>query len=110
MQGLKRTIVALTILTSACGNLARAPPPDSQSTSGQTRIYYIAADELDWDYAPSGTDQITGDRYHFGDVPDSRGMLDPNNSIYRKALFREYTDATFASLKPRSEAWAHLGL
>jgi manganese oxidase len=30
--------------------------------------------------------------------------------IYRKVIYREYTDASFATLKPREEAWEHLGL
>jgi FtsP/CotA-like multicopper oxidase with cupredoxin domain len=76
---------------------------------GHTRTYYIAADELDWDYAPSGTDQIHGEKYHFQDDPGSKGTLNPNATTYRKALFREYTDATFGTLKPRPDAWAHLG-
>ena len=92
------TIAALSMLIVACGNVG-----------GQTRTYYIAADELDWDYAPSGTDQIHGEKYHFQDDPNSKGTLNPNASTYRKALFREYTDATFTTLKPRSDAWAHLG-
>jgi len=28
--------------------------------SGITRTYYIAADEVEWDYAPSGRNLITG--------------------------------------------------
>ena len=40
--------------------------------SGQVRTYYIAADELDWDYAPSGIDQIHGEKYHFQDNPAPR--------------------------------------
>lgn len=27
---------------------------------GQTRTYYVAADEVPWDYAPSGMNRITG--------------------------------------------------
>ena len=76
----------------------------------QIRKYYIAADEVDWDYAPQHVDQITGERFHFQDIPDSKGMLDPNATAYRKAFFREYTDATFRTLKPRPEPWAHLGI
>ena len=30
--------------------------------------------------------------------------------IYKKTIFREYTDATFTTLKPRPAAWQHLGL
>ena len=77
---------------------------------GQVRQYYIAADEVDWDYAPSHMDQITGEKFHFQDIPDSKGMLNPNATVYRKALFREYTDATFRTLKPRPPEWAHLGV
>lgn len=27
---------------------------------GKVRTYYIAADEVDWNYAPTGIDQMTG--------------------------------------------------
>ncbi|HEX5519809.1 MAG TPA: hypothetical protein VFX18_05160, partial [Candidatus Nitrosocosmicus sp.] len=30
------------------------------TTSGKLRIYYIAADEVQWDYAPFGKNMITG--------------------------------------------------
>jgi FtsP/CotA-like multicopper oxidase with cupredoxin domain len=78
--------------------------------TGKVRTYYIAADEVDWEYAPTGADQISGERYHFEDDPASKGTLYPNSTKYKKALFREYTDATFATLKPRSEDWVHLGI
>jgi hypothetical protein len=29
-------------------------------TAGQVRTYYIAADEVNWNYAPSGIDKVTG--------------------------------------------------
>jgi FtsP/CotA-like multicopper oxidase with cupredoxin domain len=74
------------------------------------RTYYIAADEVDWDYAPSGKDLIHDEKYHFQDDPASKGTLNPNATVYRKAVFNEYTDATFHTLKQRSDAWAHLGV
>jgi FtsP/CotA-like multicopper oxidase with cupredoxin domain len=76
----------------------------------KVRTYYIAADEVDWDYAPLHMDQITGEKFHFEDEPGSKGMLDPNSTRYRKAIFREYTDGTFKALKPRGPAWEHLGI
>jgi FtsP/CotA-like multicopper oxidase with cupredoxin domain len=103
------TIAALSRLALACGNDAHGSADGQNSRGGQTRTYYIAADELDWDYAPSGIDQIHGQKYHFQDDPSSKGMLDPNATVYRKALFREYTDASFATLTARPDAWAHLG-
>ncbi len=30
---------------------------------GKTRVYYIAADELRWNYVPGGTDGLTGKPY-----------------------------------------------
>jgi FtsP/CotA-like multicopper oxidase with cupredoxin domain len=30
--------------------------------------------------------------------------------VYRKAVYREYTDGTFTQLKPRPAAWEHLGI
>jgi len=76
----------------------------------QTRTYFIAADELDWDFAPSHTDQIHGKKYDLKDDPGSKGELDPNATSYRKVRFREYTDDTFQTLKPRPPAWEHLGI
>ena len=78
--------------------------------AGQTRTYYIAADVVDWNFAPSGMDQIHGKKYDFKDDPGSKGELDPNATTYRKIRFREYTDANFRTLKPIPEAWTHLGI
>src|SRR5437763_2671950 len=78
--------------------------------TGKVRTYYIAADEVDWEYAPTGADEIDGEIYHFEDDPASKGTLDPNSTKYKKALFRQYTNATFATLKARSEDWVHLGI
>src|SRR5262245_39163439 len=38
------------------------------------------------------------------------GRLPNAATIYRKAIFNEYNDATFKRLKPRSDAWRHLGI
>jgi FtsP/CotA-like multicopper oxidase with cupredoxin domain len=85
----------------------------SQRQSGpsdRTRTYYLAADEIDWDYAPSGMNQINSEKYHFQDDPASKGMLNPNATVYRKVVFREYTDPSFHTLKTRPERWTHLGI
>jgi hypothetical protein len=36
---------------------------DATKATSKTRTYYIAADEVDWDYAPSGKNQITGEPF-----------------------------------------------
>jgi hypothetical protein len=81
----------------------------SQRSQSTTHTYYIAADEVAWDYAPSGLDQITGrpfdeiGRIFMQSGPDRIGR------VYKKALYREYTDETYTTLKPRPPEWEHLG-
>ena len=71
-------------------------------SGGITRIYYVAAENVDWDFAPSGTNQITGAAFSQFDslvfVPQREAI----GRVYRKAIYREYTDSTFTTLKPRS--------
>jgi len=62
-------------------------------------------------YVPSRGDQaITGDKDDFVKDSASRGTLDPNATTYRKAIFREYTDSSFESLRARPDNWSHLGI
>jgi FtsP/CotA-like multicopper oxidase with cupredoxin domain len=98
----------ICIVLFLCGHsLAQAP---TRTLGGKVCTYYIAADEVDWEYAPSRVNQITGQKYHLEDDSQSRGTLDPNSTTYKKALFREYADSSFTVLKPRDAAWAHLGI
>lgn len=75
----------------------------------QTRTYFIAADELAWDYAPSGMNLITGQP--FDDVANIFVANGPDRigRVYRKALFRAYADDSFATLAPADPSWSHLG-
>lgn len=79
---------------------------------GQTRTYFIAADEVNWNYAPSGMNMITG-------IPlsnDSTASVytisgkDRIGSTYLKCLYRGYTDATFSKKQQDDENWKHLGI
>ena len=80
------------------------------SSSGRTHTYYIAADEVVWDYAPSGSNRITGKPFEgfARELVESRA--DRLGRVYKKAIYREYTDSTFATLKPRPAGWEHLGI
>ncbi len=77
---------------------------------GVVRTYYIAADEVEWDYAPSNMNQITGEA--FGEHEAFWAENGPHRigKVYKKALYREYTDETFTTLKPRAPEWEHLGI
>lgn len=73
------------------------------------RVYYIAADDVIWDYAPLKRNLISGEP--FGEE-DSRFTVAGDyrlGSRLKKALYREYTDQTFTTLKERGADWAHLG-
>jgi manganese oxidase len=77
-------------------------------SAGKTRTYYIAADTVTWDYVPGGRDEIAGTPY--ADTAFlSKGKPQPVSTRYRKVLYREYTDSTFRTLKPRPPQWEHLG-
>lgn len=73
------------------------------------RVYYIAAEETAWDYAPTGRDMMT--ETAFGDDQKVFVARTPTSigRTYVKALYRAYTDASFATPKPRPPAWRHLG-
>ena len=78
--------------------------------AGTTRTYYIAVDEVDWNYAPAEMDHMTGKPY------DERARLFVENGpqrigrAYKKAVYREYTDASFTTPKLREPKWDHLGI
>lgn len=81
----------------------------SQTSAGKTRTYYIAADEVVWNYAPSGRDLITGKPFEgMANIWTKRGP-DRIGLQYKKAIYREYTDGSFSTLKPRPTQWEHLG-
>ncbi len=104
---MKKSICAVVgfglLVTLSC--LARA-----ESAPGKVRTYYVAADEVEWDYAPGGVNKMMGMKFEgYSKVFTERG---PHRigTVYRKALYREYTDETFAQLKPRPAQWEHNGL
>src|SRR5947199_1518586 len=84
--------------------------PAAHSATVQTRTYYIAADDVNWDYAPQGKNMITGQPFTDDENVFVRNGPDRIGSTYRKALYREYTDATFSTLKPKDPKWEHTGL
>jgi manganese oxidase len=108
-----RLIPVLTGVILAAGIVARpvfSPQGTVPTPQDQTHTYYLAADEVAWDYAPSGRNQITGKP--FDDVANVYVQRGPERigHLYRKAVYREYTDATFRHLKPVPPQWRHLGI
>lgn len=96
---------SLALLTASCqgGAGAGAPPP-------MTRTYYVAAEEVTWDYAPSGRNLITDADWNDIQRPYMTAGALHVGRLARKAIYREYTDSTFTTLKPRPPEWEHLGI
>ncbi|EMP34114.1 Coagulation factor V [Chelonia mydas] len=67
---------------------------------GTTRRYYIAAEEVFWDYG--GLKKST--------VRNDRTSHDWGNTIYKKVIFRSYVDSTFTTREPEGEYEEHLGI
>jgi len=86
------------------------PGFSDQTAVGQTRTYFVAADEVVWDYAPSGINQITGKPFEgLANLAMQQGP-DRIGHVYKKAQYREYTDASFSTLKPRPAELEYLGI
>lgn len=84
---------------------ATAPAP-----AGKTRTYYVAADEVTWNYAPSGRDEAMD--MPFDSISRTFTESGPHQigRVYKKAIYREYTDASFTKLQTHPPDEAYLGL
>uniref|UniRef100_A0A673MEH7 ferroxidase n=1 Tax=Sinocyclocheilus rhinocerous TaxID=307959 RepID=A0A673MEH7_9TELE len=79
---------------------------------GEVRQYYIAAEEIIWDYGPTGINQYSGKKLA-DDSPGNEFLKKEGKFIgskYKKVLYREYTDDTFTKPKERSADMEHLGI
>uniref|UniRef100_A0A8C6D543 Hephaestin n=1 Tax=Moschus moschiferus TaxID=68415 RepID=A0A8C6D543_MOSMO len=94
-----------------------SPCPGHQANPHQryqaARIYYIMAEEMEWDYCPDRSWEL---EWHNQSEKDSYGHIFLSNkdgllgSRYKKAVFREYTDGTFRVQRPRTGSEKHLGI
>jgi FtsP/CotA-like multicopper oxidase with cupredoxin domain len=82
-----RGVVAAVITAIAGTMLAIAPAIAAE------RVHYIAADDVLWNYAPQHRDVISG-------KPLRALGAAQLGWIYHKAIYREYTDATFTTVLP----------
>ncbi|XP_054107412.2 hephaestin isoform X2 [Callithrix jacchus] len=94
---------------SQCPGRQAAPRQRYQAA----RIYYIMAEEVEWDYCSDRSWEL---EWHNQSEKDSYGHIFLSNkdgllgSRYKKAVFREYTDGTFRIPRPRTGPEEHLGI
>ncbi|OXB71026.1 UNVERIFIED_CONTAM: hypothetical protein H355_013979, partial [Colinus virginianus] len=82
------------------------------SETTKIRQYFIAAEEIVWNYGPSALNRFTGQEL----IADSESYIFFERSktriggSYKKAIYKEYTDGTFMEIKKRLPEEEHLGL
>ena len=113
MKGLVLAVCLLGV--GALAQLAATPvapqaKQDAPAAGGRLRTYYIAAEEVEWDYAPLGIDIMTGKPFEGTSAAYTQPGPNHIGHIYRKAVYREYTDSTFATRKARAPEDEYLGL
>ena len=115
LSALTLVLVAVLLSISSCGGRDSSQASQQggqgggQAEGGKTRTYYIAADPVNWDYAPDGINDISGKPFDQDeDVFVGRGEHRIGKT-YRKALYREYTDESFSELKQRPKDQHYLG-
>ena len=101
-------VFAMLVVSAAVIALALTPTTNEQAAAARTRHYWIAADEVAWDYAPTDINQITGLPFGPEENIFVQSGKDRIGKVYTKALYREYTE-NWAALKPVPSQWQHLG-
>ncbi|KAK7172295.1 hypothetical protein R3I93_004573 [Phoxinus phoxinus] len=89
---------------------SKTPAPERFTS---TVPYYIAAEEVLWNYAPNRTWELEKHNAILGDSPGSIYLEQSTDQIgaeYKKVVFREYTDGTFTMKKPMHPDEEHLGI
>ncbi|KAG8136027.1 hypothetical protein E2320_009008 [Naja naja] len=77
-----------------------------------TRFYYIAAEEEEWNYAPSGSNEFTREPLELDE--DAKTFFEKGKNriggTYKKARFFQYTSDKFTRRSSRPHTEKHLGL
>ena len=101
---MRKSFLAMLALFIGLAGVANA------ESTPKIRTYYIAADEVEWDYAPGGVNKMMGMKFEGNAAIFTERGPHRIGTVYRKALYREYTDDTFTQLKPRAAEWEHTGI
>lgn len=104
-------LTAVLAVVVACGGPAAGGTAAGAvgRAGGVTRTYFLAAEEVAWNYAPAGRNEITG--RPFDDAAKVFVERRPGRigSTYLKALYVRYADAGFARRVPRPAADGYFG-
>lgn len=83
----------------------------SEGKLSRERVYYVGIIEDSWDYAPSGKNLLNGQYVENDEHASVFLESGPHRigSVYKKAVFRQYTDATYSIQAPRPTWLGFLG-
>lgn len=73
----------------------------------KVREYYISAEEIQWNYAPSGRDNLRD--LPLAKSPAGKLYASGIGTVYTKAIFRQYRDNTFSSAASHDPAMGFFG-
>lgn len=111
MATMNRLRISLTLIVGVIFASILFAQPFAQGIPhhNRVRVYFIAADEVLWDYGPSGLNDAMG--RPFDELEKAYMTSDAHRigRVYKKAVYREYTDAKFQRLVERSSD-AYLGI
>jgi hephaestin len=116
LPGRRSLVAGVAVLVTGLGSCIVATPASLAAErvnlppGGKTRTYYIAADEVSWNYAPDGKNEITGLPFDEKAKTYVQSGADRVGSTYFKCLYRGYTDATFHARIARPAADAYEGI
>jgi FtsP/CotA-like multicopper oxidase with cupredoxin domain len=104
-----QTVLAIAVISATMINCERVHG-QAIAHHGRVWVYFVAAEEVSWDYIPSRRDDAMG--RPFDDSQKMYAEAGPNavGHIYKKAVYREYTDARFSTPKPRPPEEGYLGI
>lgn len=99
-KNIRNTIVRFVAMSIVLGMVS--------NSQAATREYWIAADEVEWDYAPSfPINRMSGEKF----TEDQEIFVDKGiGRAYKKSVFKKYTNAKFDTLVPRGSKEKHLGI
>jgi FtsP/CotA-like multicopper oxidase with cupredoxin domain len=97
-------LLIIAMLFGACKKDKNILTTSTLITPTTFRTYYVAAEEVEWNYAPTGINQITGNIFGSKENTYLQNDTDRVGKKNIKAIYREYTDATFTKLKPQESA------
>jgi manganese oxidase len=104
---------ALLIAGGALLVLVVAPAIEPAAYPGQVRTYYIAADEVEWNYTPAGTNEISGEPFGVSNATELQYTTRNQTYLgttFLKCVYHEYPNATFTAPVPRPANESYLGI